>query len=76
MVSTLIVVRNKDGALVDYYAGEEVWSNMWTKHGGKYLYLGELLRTPQEPGDYTFEIYFNGQLVSTGAPLKFTITAK
>ena len=76
VVTTLIVVRNTDGALVDYYVGEEVWSNMWTKHGGKYLYLGELLRTPQELGDYTFEIYFNGQLVNSGAPLKFTITKK
>lgn len=73
VVTTLIVVRNKDGALVDYYSGEEVWSNMWAKNGGKYLYVGELLRTPQISGDYTFEIYFNGKLVNTGAPLKFTI---
>jgi serine/threonine protein kinase len=75
-VTTLIVVRDSSGTLVDYYAGEEVWSNMWSKHGGSYLYVGELLRTPQTPGDYTFEIYFNGQLVNSGAPLKFTIKAK
>lgn len=72
-VMTMIVVRDNSGALVDYYTGQEVWSNMWSKHGGKYLYIGELLRTPQEPGDYTFEIYFNGQLVNSGAPNKFTV---
>ena len=72
-VNTLLVVRDSAGTLVDYYAGEEVWSNMWTKHGGKYLYVGELLRTPQTPGEYSIEIYFNSLLVNSGAANTFTI---
>jgi len=75
VVSTMLVVRNEDGGLEDYYVGEETWSNMWSKNGNNYLYIGELLRTPQIPGKYTLEIYFNGQLVKTGAPIVFTVTA-
>jgi len=74
VVSTLLAVRNADGELVDYYVGEEVWSNMWSKNGNNYLYIGELLRTPQTPGKYTLEIYFNGKLVKTGAAIEFSIT--
>lgn len=72
-VSTLLVVRDSAGTLVDYYTGEEVWSNMWTKHGGKYLYVGELLRTPQQAGTYSLEIYFNSLLVNSGATISFTV---
>jgi len=35
--------------------------------------VGELLRTPQEPGVYSLEMYFNGKLVNTGNPITFTI---
>ena len=35
-------------------------------------YLGQLERTPQTPGEYRLEIYFNRQLVQSMA---FTITA-
>lgn len=73
IVTTMIVVRDSNSTLVDYYTGEEVWSNMWSKHGGKYFYVGELKNTPQEPGTYSFEIYFNGKVVNSGAANSFTI---
>lgn len=68
-VNILLVVRNEDGVVVDHYSGEEVWNEMWTKK----KYVGELLRTPQEPGTYTLEIYFNGDVIKTGKAVTFTI---
>ncbi len=68
-VQTLYVVRNADGVPVDYYTGERSWDSMWTKA----LHVGSLDRTPQTPGVYTLEIYFNGQLVTSK---QFTITAE
>lgn len=70
IIDILLVVRNAEGGVVDHYAGEEVWNDMWTRQ----KYVGELLRTPQEPGTYTLEIYFNGKIVSTGSPITFKIT--
>ncbi len=69
-VTILLVVRNAEGGVVDHYTGEENWSGMWTSK----KYVGELLRTPQEPGTYTLELYFNGKIVQTGAPITFKIT--
>jgi len=68
-ISILLVVRNEEGTVVDHYIGEENWSEMWTRK----KYVGELLRTPQEPGVYSLEMYFNGKLVNTGNPITFTI---
>ena len=60
-VTTLCVVRDSSGKPVDYYRGTEQWHAMWTNK----LYLGDLERMPQTPGDYTLEIYFNGALVKS-----------
>ena len=65
-VEALIVVRDAQGVPVDYYTGSAPWHTMWTS--GKYL--GQLERTPQTPGDYQLEVYFNRQLVRSMA---FTI---
>ena len=43
---------------------------MWNRD----TYVGELLRTPEEPGDYTLEIYFNGKRVKTDKEIGFTVT--
>lgn len=68
-VTTLLVVRDSSGNVVDHYSGEETWNNMWTSD----KYAGELLRTPQTAGSYTLEIYFNGQRVKTSEAIRFTI---
>ncbi len=60
-VTTLCVVRDSSGAPVDYYRGTEQWHAMWTDK----MYLGDLERMPQTPGDYTLEIYFTGALVKS-----------
>ena len=69
-VTALLVVRDSDGNVVDYYSGQETWSNMWSNK----LYVGELTRMPETAGDYTLEIYFNGKLVDTGNPITFKVT--
>lgn len=69
-VTTLVLVRDEQGNVVDHYSGEEVWNNMWTRD----KYVGELARTPQEPGKYTIELYFNGRRVTTSQEVSFTIT--
>lgn len=69
VVNILLVVRNEDGVVVDHYSDEQVWNDMWTKK----KFVGELLRTPQEAGKYTIEIYFNGDVINTGKPISFTI---
>ena len=66
-VETLILVRDAQGIPVDYYIGSAQWHTMWTND----KYLGQLERTPQIPGDYQLEIYFNRQLVHS---MTFTIT--
>lgn len=68
-VTTLLVLRDSNGNVADYYTGEEIWNNMWTKD----KYVGELLRTPTEPGEYTLELYFNGKRVKTDKEISFTV---
>jgi len=70
VVTTLLVIRNENGNVVDYYTGEDTWDNMWNRN----KYVGELLRTPEEPGEYTLEIYFNGKRVKTDKDVSFTVT--
>lgn len=66
-VETLILIRDAQGVPVDYYIGSAQWHTMWTND----KYLGQLERTPQIPGDYQLEVYFNRQLVQS---MTFTIT--
>ena len=66
-VTALYVVRDSSGTPVDYYHGTEQWHAMWTNK----LYLGDLERMPQAPGDYSLELYFNGALVKSQT---FTVT--
>jgi hypothetical protein len=68
-VTVLLVLRDENGNVVDHYTGKEVWNTMWTKD----MYVGELLRTPQEAGTYTLEIYFNGRRVKTDKDASFTV---
>ncbi len=68
-ITILLVVRNANGSVVDHYTGEETWNHMWTRD----TYVGELLRTPSEPGTYTLELYFNGKRVKTDQDIGFTI---
>jgi len=69
-VTTLLVLRDENGNVVDHYIGEEIWNTMWNKN----KYVGELLRTPDVPGTYTLEIYFNGRRVKTDKDVSFTVT--
>ena len=70
VITTMLVVRDENGSVVDYYIGEEVWDNMWSRN----KFVGELVRTPEEPGEYTLELYFNGKRVKTEKDAGFTVT--
>ena len=61
------VVKDADGTPVDYYTGSGEWNSLWNNK----LYVGELLRTPQEAGEYSITVYFNNQLLTTST---FTVT--
>lgn len=67
IVTTTCVVRDQDGNVVDYYTGDEAWYAMWTES----IYVSDLERTPQVPGKYTLEIYFNNALAKA---MDFTVT--
>lgn len=60
-VKTLYVVRDSEGTPVLVYANDvgRTWSGSWltAKH------TGDIPDMPQEPGSYTFEIYFDGDLL-------------
>ena len=59
-VETTYVVRDSDGKPAFVYSGEKNWSGTWTtvEHTGK------IPDMPQRAGQYTFEVYFNGQLLA------------
>ncbi len=65
-VSTMYVVRNSEGTVIDYYTGERSWDGLWTRA----IHCGGLDRTPQEPGVYTIDVYFDNQILTT---IEFTI---
>ncbi len=66
-VETIIVIRNDQGEPIDFTYGSAQWHTMWTKD----IYVGQASRTPQTPGEYTLEVYFNNQLVCSKS---FTVT--
>lgn len=58
-VQVLILVRDADGIPVDYSYDTTPWYTMWTEN----TYLGQLRQTPQTPGEYVLEVYFNHRMV-------------
>ena len=68
-VQTLILIRDENGKPVDYSHGSAPWHTMWSSD----MYAGQLLRMPKDPGAYTLEVYFDGQLVRAA---DFTISGE
>lgn len=60
-VTTLLVIRDADGNVVDLNETTAVWSDMWSNR----LMAGSFPRPIQTPGSYTLEIYFDGLAVLT-----------
>lgn len=57
----LCVVRNSEGKAIDYYTATSTWNDMWYRN----RYCGTLTHTPQDPGEYTVEIYLNNALLKS-----------
>ena len=55
-ISIVMVIRGKDGAIVDAAVTSAVWNEMWKDN----LCVGAFPRPVKKAGEYTFEIYFNG----------------
>lgn len=66
-MTILFVIRNEEGTPVSISSTTESWTGLW------YWYYGELdvPAIPQEPGNYTIDIYFDGALAGSES---FTIT--
>ncbi len=62
-VDILVLLRDESKHIVSHSFSTSTWNNMWNKN----LYLGQLPETPQTPGTYSLEIYFNGALVHSQA---------
>ena len=65
-ITTLFLIRDEEGNIVTTATQTRTWTSMWYKGFGKFT----IPTMPSTPGNYTVEIYFNGQHVTTQA---FTI---
>lgn len=70
-VSILYVIRDSEGKVITELTGQEVmdWRAMWVNTDYHYCEL-DLPKVPQEPGEYTLFLYFDGGAVTS---LTFTI---
>lgn len=66
-VKTTYVIRDSQGNPVKIYNSERTWSGTWTTA----RHTGDLPDSLATPGDYTLEVYFNGQFM---ADADFTVT--
>ena len=60
-ITTLVVFRDAEGHIVKTMSSARVWTSMWYQGFGKL----DLPVLPATEGEYTAEIYFNGDLVGT-----------
>ena len=60
-ITTLFVIRDKDGKIISANTSTREWVNMWYRG---YCEL-DIPALPEVPGDYTVDIYFNGMSVTT-----------
>lgn len=59
-ITSTFVIYNESGEVISIDSSSASWSNMWYKN---YCDLN-IPSIPQESGDYTIEVYFNGQLAA------------
>ncbi len=61
MIVTLYVIRDADGKLISAKYESRTWDDMWDNRYGIYT----IPVMPENPGNYTVEVYFNGTSVTT-----------
>ncbi len=70
-ITTLFVIRDSAGNIVSITTGRaRTWPYMWTDYQKQYATELDMPTMPQTAGEYTVDIYFNNQHVTTQA---FTI---
>ena len=67
-VATTYVIRDSDGKPAFVYNGSKNWSGTWVTVEHK----GEIPDMPQRAGEYSFEVYFDGDLI---AETNFSVSA-
>lgn len=60
IITSAFVISNEAGEIVSIASSSAAWSSMWYKN---YCDLN-IPSIPQEAGEYTIEVYFNGQLAA------------
>jgi hypothetical protein len=68
-VTVTYVIRTKDGAPVSLNTEKSTWNKLWNK---KFCEL-DIPQMPEIAGEYTVDIYFNGQQINKNV-LPFTVT--
>ncbi len=65
-IATLFVIRDSAGNIVSITNGRaRTWPYMWTSYQKQYATELDMPTMPQTPGEYTVDIYFNNQHVTT-----------
>ncbi len=60
-ITALFVIRGEDGKIASYGTSTQPWREMWYQRYGE-LNMPAL---PETPGNYSVDIYFNGQIAHT-----------
>ena len=60
-ITTLFVIRDADGKIVNTAKQTQSWKSMWFKHYGEF----DVPELPATAGNYTLTIYFNGAIAGT-----------
>jgi len=67
VITTLYVITNDQGNIVNYYIESATWRSMWYNSYGEF----DIPSLPTTPGNYTVYIYFNADLAGN---ISFNIT--
>ena len=59
-ITILFATRNADGKVINNSTTTLIWKNMWTNREC----ILAIPYTPENAGNYSIDIYFNGQLVT------------
>lgn len=68
-ITVTYVIRTKDGAPVSMNSVDSTWNKLWSK---KFCEL-DIPQMPETAGEYTIDIYFNGQQINNET-LPFSVT--
>ena len=69
LITTLFVIRDTEGRIVNADSAEATWTSMWYRNYGEF----DIPSIPATPGTYNVSIYFNGSFVFS---VDFTVVSE